>query len=62
MDEVKATRLVCALELLAFKAAESKKCGHAVLYEEDINEILVIAGFDPIKADSDREVKSNDIV
>lgn len=59
MDE---TRLSCALQLLLFKATESKKSGHAALYEDDINEILVVAGIDPLKDLSDREVKSNDIV
>lgn len=59
MDE---TRLSCALQLLLFKATESKKSGYAALYEDDINEILVVAGIDPLKDLSDREVKSNDIV
>ncbi len=62
VEETFLTRLSCALELLKYKAKESKKSGHAALYEEDINEIFVVAGIDPLKDLSDREVKSNDIV
>lgn len=60
MDEIKVTRLICALDLLRYKASDSKKSGHAAIYEDDINEILIVAGLEPLKAD--REVKSNDIV
>lgn len=60
VEETFTTRLSCALELLKYKATESKKSGHAALYEDDLNEILIVAGLEPLKAD--REVKSNDIV